>query len=74
MKFADIYVCFEVNTTKVKSSHQMEMTFEKKKKRAEGFAESILNECVTFLNNLRSVVNVEKMCRLCNDFCLSYKC
>ena len=39
-----------------------------KKARAVGLAESIMNQCVILYNNLRSVVKVDKMCRLCNNF------
>ena len=67
-KCADIYLSFKPNTSKVKSSHCIEMTYENKKKRAVGLAESIMNQCVILFNNLRAVVKVEKMCRLRDDF------
>ena len=63
-----MYLTFEVNTSKVKSSHRIEMTYENKKKRVVGLAESIKNQCVILFNNLRAVVKVEKMCRLRDDF------
>ena len=44
------------------------MTYENKKKRAVGLAESIMNQCVILFNNLRAVVKVEKMCRLRDEF------
>ena len=62
-----MYLTFEVNTSKVKSSRRIEMNYENKKGRAVGLAESIMNQCV-ILYNLRSVVKVDKMCRLCNNF------
>ena len=52
----------------MKSSRRIEMTYENKKKRAVGLAESIMNQCVILFNNLRAVVKVEKMCRLLDDF------
>ena len=67
-KCADIYLSFEPNTSKVKSSRHIEMTYENKKKIAVGLAESIMNQCVILFNNLRAVVKVEKMCRLHDDF------
>ena len=48
----------------MKSSRHIEMMFENKKTRAVGLAESIMNQCVILFNNLQSVVNVGKMCRL----------
>ena len=69
-----MYLTFEVNTSKVKSSRPIEMNYEKKKARAVGLAESIMNQCVILYNNLRSVVKVDKMCRLCNNFFSSYEC
>ena len=44
------------------------MTYENKKTRAVGLAESIMNQCVILFNNLRAIVNVGKMCRLHDDF------
>ena len=44
------------------------MNYENKKARAVGLAESIMNQCVILYNNLRSVVKVDKMCRLCDNF------
>ena len=44
------------------------MTYENKKKRAVGLAESIMNQCVVLFNNLQAVVKVEKMCRLRDEF------
>ena len=44
------------------------MTYENKKKRALGLAESIMNQCVILFNNLPAVVKVEKMCRLRDEF------
>ena len=67
-KYADIYPSFEVNTSKVKSSCHIEMTYENEKTRAVGLAESIMNQCVILYNNLQSVVKVGKMCRLCDNF------
>ena len=58
-----MYLTFEVNTSKVKSSRHIEMNYENKKARAVGLAESIMNQCVILYNNLRSVVKVDKMCR-----------
>ena len=63
-----MYLTFEVNTSKVKSSCHIEMNYENKKARAEGLAESIMNQCVILYNNLRSVVKVDKMCRLRDNF------
>ena len=63
-----MYLTFEVNTSKVKSSRRIEMNYENKKARAVGLAESIMNQCVILYNNLRSVVKVEKMCRLRDNF------
>ena len=63
-----MYLTFEVNTSKVKSSRCVEMNYENKKARVVGLAESIMNQCVILCNNLRSVVKVEKMCRLHDDF------
>ena len=63
-----MYLSFEVNTSKVKSSHRIEMTYENKKARAVDLAESIMNQCVILYNNLRSVVKVGKMCRLRDNF------
>ena len=59
-----MYLTFEVNTSKVKSSHRIEMKYENKKARVVGLAESIMNQCIILYNNLRSVVKVDKMCRL----------
>ena len=44
------------------------MNYENKKARAVGLAESIMNQCVILYNNLRSVVKVDKMCRLRDNF------
>ena len=55
-----MYLTFEVNTSKVKSSCHIEMNYENKKARAVGLAESIMNQCVILYNNLRSVVKVDK--------------
>ena len=63
-----MYLTFEVNTLKVKSSRRIEMNYENKKARAVGLAESIMNQCVILYNNLRSVVKVDKMCRLHDNF------
>ena len=63
-----MYLTFEVNTSKVKSSRHIEMNYENKKARAVGLAESIMNQCVILYNNLRSVVKVDKMCRLWDNF------
>ena len=63
-----MYLTFEVNTSKVKSSHHIEMNYENKKARVVGLAESIMNQCVILYNNLRSVVKVDKMCRLRDNF------
>ena len=63
-----MYLTFEVNTSKVKSSRHIEMNYENKKARAVGMAESIMNQCVILYNNLRSVVKVDKMCRLRDNF------
>ena len=63
-----MYLTFEVNTLKVKSSRHIEMNYENKKARAVGLAESIMNQCVILYNNLRSVVKVDKMCRLRDNF------
>ena len=63
-----MYLTFEVNTSKVKSSRRIEMNYENKKARAVGLAESIMNQCVILYNNLRSVVKVDKMCRLRDNF------
>ena len=63
-----MYLSFEVNTSKVKSSRRIEMNYENKKARAVGLVESIMNQCVILYNNLQSVVKVEKMCRLCDNF------
>ena len=52
----------------MKSSHRIEITYENKKTRAVGLAESIMNQCVILYNNLRSVVKVGKMCRLRDHF------
>ena len=68
MQCADMYLTFEVNTSKVKSSRRIEMNYENKKARAVGMAESIMNQCVILYNNLQSVVKVDKMCRLCDNF------
>ena len=57
-----------MNTSKVKSSRHIEMNYENKKARVVGLAESIMNQCVILYNNLRSVVKVEKMCRLRDNF------
>ena len=66
MQCADMYLTFEVNTSKVKSSRRIEMNYENKKARAVGLAESIMNQCVILNNNLRSVVKVDKMFHLRN--------
>ena len=63
-----MYLTFEVNTSKVKSSRHIEMNYENKKARVVGLAESIMNQCVILYNNLRSVVKVDKMCRLRDNF------
>ena len=63
-----MYLTFEVNTSKVKSSRRVEMNYENKKGRAVGLAESIMNKCVILYNNLQSVVKVDKMCRLHDNF------
>ena len=63
-----MYLTFEVNTSKVKSSRHIEMNYENKKARAVGLAKSIMNQCIILYNNLRSVVKVEKMCRLRDNF------
>ena len=63
-----MYLMFEVNTSKVKSSRRIEMNYENKKARAVGLAELIMNHCVTLYNNLQSVVKVDKMCRLGDNF------
>ena len=63
-----MYLTFEVNTSKVKSSRRIEMNYDNKKARAVGLAESIMNQCVILYNNLRSVVKVDKMCRLRDNF------
>ena len=68
MKYADFYLSFEVNTSKVISSRHIEMIHENKKTRAVELAESIMNQCVILYNNLRSVVKVGKMCRLRDNF------
>ena len=68
MQCADMYLTFEVNTSKVKSSRHIEMNYENKKARAVGLAESIMNHCVILYNNFRSVVKVDKMCRLRDNF------
>ena len=52
MQCADMYLSFEVNTLKVKSSCQIEMTYENKKAKAVELAESIMNQCVILYNNL----------------------
>ena len=44
------------------------MNYENKKARAVGLAESIMNQCIILYNNLRSVVKVDKMCRLRDNF------
>ena len=44
------------------------MTYENKKTRALGLAESIMNQCVILYNNLQSVAKVGKMCRLRDNF------
>ena len=59
MQCADMYLTFEVNTSKVKSSHRIEMNYENKKARAAGLAESIMNQCVILYNNLQTVVKVD---------------
>ena len=41
-----MYLTFEVNTSKVKSSHHIEMNYENKKARVVELAESIMNQCV----------------------------
>ena len=63
-----MYLTFEVNTLKVKSSRHIEMNYENKKASLVGLAESIMNQCVILYNNLRSVVKVDKMCRLRDNF------
>ena len=68
MQCADMYLTFEVNTSKVKSSRHIKMNYENKKARAVGLAESIMNQCIILYNSLRSVVKVDKMCRLHNNF------
>ena len=68
MQCADMYLSFKVNTSKVKSSRLIEMTYENKKARAVELAESLMNKCVILYNNLRSVVKVGKMCRLHDNF------
>ena len=68
MQCADMYLTFEVNTSKVKSSRHIEMNYENKKGRVVGLAELIMNQCVILYNNLRSVVKVDKMCRLHDNF------
>ena len=70
MQCADMYLSFEVNTLKVKSSRHIEMNYENKKARAVGLAELIMNQCVILYNNLQSVVKVDKMCRLRDNFFL----
>ena len=52
----------------MKSSRHIEMTYENKKTRVVGLAESIMNQCVILFSNLQSIVNVGKMCRL-HDCC-----
>ena len=52
----------------MKSSHHIEITYENKKTRAVGLAESLMNQCVILYNNLQSVVKVGKMCRLRDHF------
>ena len=44
------------------------MNYENKKARAVGLAESIMNQCIILYNNLQSVVKVDKMCRLHDNF------
>ena len=68
MQCADMYLTFEVNTSKVKSSHRIEMNHGNKKARVVGLAESIMNQYIILYNNLRSVVKVDKMCRLHDNF------
>ena len=63
-----MYLSFEVNTSKVKSSRQIEMTYENKKARTVELEESIMNQWVILYNNLWSVVKVGKMCRLRDNF------
>ena len=63
-----MYLIFEVNTSKVKSSHRIEMNYENKKGRVVGLAESIMNQSIILNNNLQSVVKVDKMCRLRDNF------
>ena len=63
-----MYLTFEVNTSKVKSSRRIEMNYENKKARAVGLAELIMNHCVILYDNLQSVVKVDKMCRLGDNF------
>ena len=63
-----MYLSFEVNTSKVKSSRWIEMTYENKKARAVELAESLMNQCVILYNNLRNVVKVGQMCRLHDNF------
>ena len=36
MQCADMYLSFEVNTSKVKSSHRIEMTYEKQEGKGSG--------------------------------------
>ena len=68
---ADMYLTFEVNTSKVKSSRRIEMNYENKKARAVELAESIMNQCVILYNNLQSVVKVEKCVGYAITFCSS---
>ena len=44
------------------------MNYENKKARVVGLAELIMNQCIILYNNLRSVVKVDKMCRLRDNF------
>ena len=63
-----MYLSFKVNTSKIKSSRRIEMTYENKNARAVELVESLMNQCVILYNNLRSVVKVGKMCRLRDNF------
>ena len=65
-KCADIYLSFKANTSKVKSSRRIEMTYENKKKSAVGLAPNLLwinvSYCLTtykLLSKLKRCVGYE---------------